>query len=221
MASKNFILYCSTTKKNLTGVICMKRTNRLFLFFNTLIVVFQIGCAHYPALQEPDLQTFKQTVHSESILDSLNQGKLAAGMPHFVVSQLFENYSAESIEIKVPVATLGANSGLKKKKVGAENMWIRISIFFLTGTKPLMENFTFGTKVPDFYRMDVSARDTLCVFFEDTVYCSVINYLNKSSVLTVRDSLPQIPVHTSLYAEIRYNDHPWRQVSYWYGIENT
>ena len=53
----------------------------------------------------------------------------------------------------------------------------------------------------------------------DTVYCSVISYLNKSSVLTVRDSLQQLPTQTRFYAEVHYNDHPWREISYWYDIQ--
>ena len=197
----------------------MKRTNRIFFFFTTLIFVLQIGCAHYPALQEPDTQNFRQIVYSEALLDSVNQGKLTAGMPHFLVSQLFINYSAESIEIKVPVATLGSKQRLEEEE-GWSRKYVDPNInIFLDRYETSDGKLYVWYQRPDFYRMDVSARDTLCVFFEDTVYCSVINYLNKSSVLTVRDSLPQIPVHTSLYAEIHYNDHPWRQASYWYGVE--
>ena len=46
-----------------------------------------------------------------------------------------------------------------------------------------------------------------------------LEYLNKSKTLTVRDSLPQIPGKTNLYAEIRYQEHRWREVSYWYTIQ--
>ena len=147
----------------------MTGIRNIFLLFTSLILLLQVGCAHYPALQEPDVKMFNQTINSKDLRDSLSLGKLTAGMPHFVVSQLFKLY-----------------------------VWYHR---------------------PDFYSTDVSQRDTLCIFYDDTVYCSVINYLNKSTVLTVRDSLPQIPADTSLFAEIRYNDHPWREVSYWYHIE--
>ena len=36
---------------------------------------------------------FNNTVSSDVLRDSLSSGKLTAGMPYFVVSQLFKNYS--------------------------------------------------------------------------------------------------------------------------------
>ena len=197
----------------------MKRINRIFLLFTTLIILLQVGCAHYPVLHEPDTHMFMQTVHSEALLDSLNQGKLTAGMPHFVVSQLFKNYTAGSMEIKIPVATLGSKQRLQEEE-GWNRKYVDPNISILLDKYETCEGKLFvWYQRPDFYSMDVSQRDTLCVFYDDTVICSVISYLNKSTVLTVRDSLPQIPVSTSLFAEIRYNDHPWREVSYWYNIE--
>ncbi len=181
----------------------MKIFKRYFSLFTVILILLQVGCSHYPVLQEPDAQKFNQTVYSESLQDSLMNGKLTAGMPHFVVSQLFKNYSAESIEIKVPVATLGGKQRLEEEE-GWSRKYVDPNInIFLDRYETSDGKLYIWYQRPDFYRMDVSARDTLCVFFEDTVYCSVINYLNKSSVLTIRDSLPQIPVHTSLYAEIR------------------
>lgn len=197
----------------------MKKIKRIFLLFTFLIILLQVGCTHYPALQEPDVVMFKQTVHSESLLDSLNQGKLSAGMPHFVVSQLFKNYSAGSMEIKVPVATLGSKQRLQEEE-GWNRKYVDPNISVLLDKFETCEGkLLVWYQRPNFYSMDVSQRDTLCVFFDDTVICSVISYLNKSNVLTVRDSLPQIPVSTSLYAEIHYNDHPWREVTYWNNLE--
>jgi hypothetical protein len=141
------------------------------------------------------------------------------GMLRFVVHQLFYNYDSGSKEIIIPVATLGSKQRLEEEE-GWNRKYVDPNInVFLDKYETSEGRLYVWYQRPDFYRMDVSARDTLCVFYEDTVYCSVINYLNKSSVLTVRDSLPQIPVRTNLYAEIRYNDHPWREVSYWYNIE--
>jgi hypothetical protein len=197
----------------------MKIIKRNFLFFTLLLILLQVGCSHYPVLQEPDVQVFNETVNSENLRDSLSQGKLTPGMPHFIVSQLFKNYSEGSMELKIPVATLGSKQRLQEEE-GWSRKYVDPNINVL-----LDEYETRGGKLyiwyqrPDFYTMDVSQRDTLCVYYEDTVYCSVISYLNKSTVLTVRDSLPKIPVQTKMYAEIRYNDHPWREVSYWYNIE--
>jgi len=197
----------------------MNSRNQFILFFISLLILSQVGCSHYPVLQEPDIQMFNQTVSSESLRDSLLHGKLSAGMPRFVVNQLFNNYDSGSREIIIPVATLGSKQRLEEEE-GWNRKYVDPDInVFLDKYETCEGRLYVWYQRPDFYRMDVSARDTLCVFYEDTVYCSVINYLNKSSVLTVRDSLPQIPVSTSLFAEIRYNDHPWREVSYWYNIE--
>jgi hypothetical protein len=197
----------------------MKKNNHSLLLFISLILILQIGCTNYPVIQEPDVQMFNNTVYSVALRDSLIQGKLTSGMPYFVVSQLFKNYKTEMMETKIPVASLGSKQRLQEEE-GWSRKYVDPNINVL-----LDEYETSGGKLyvwyqrPDFYTMDVSQRDTLCVYYEDTVYCSVISYLNKSSVLTVRDSLPKIPVQTILYAEIRYNDHPWRGVSYWYNIE--
>jgi hypothetical protein len=197
----------------------MNSRNQFILFFISLLILLQVGCSHYPVLQEPDIQMFNQQVSSESLRDSLLHGKLSAGMPRYVVHQLFYNHANGSGKIIIPVATLGSKQRLEEEE-GWNRKYVDPNInVFLDKYETSEGRLYVWYQRPDFYRMDVSARDTLCVFYEDTVYCSVINYLNKSSVLTVRDSLPQIPVRTNLYAEIRYNDHPWREVSYWYNIE--
>ena len=197
----------------------MKKTKHIFFLFTSLLILLQIGCTQYPVIQEPDVQKFDETVYSEALRDSLTQGKLTAGMPHFVASQLFKNWTEGIIKTKIPVATLGSKQRLQEEE-GWSRKYVDPNIkVFLDQYETCEGKLYVWYQRPDFYSMDVSARDTLCVFYEDTVYCSVINYLNKSSVLTVRDSLPQIPVQTSLYAEVRYNDHPWREVSYWYNIE--
>jgi len=197
----------------------MNSRNHFILFFISLLILSQVGCSHYPVLQEPDIQMFNQTVSSESLRDSLINGKLSAGMPRFVVNQLFNNYDSGSKEIIIPVATLGSKQRLEEEE-GWNRKYVDPNINVLLDKYETCEGELYvWYQRPNFYTMDVSQRDTLCVFYNDTVYCSVINYLNKSSVLTVRDSLPQIPVLTSLYAEIRYNDHPWREISYWYNLE--
>lgn len=197
----------------------MKKIKQSFIIITSLLILLQIGCTQYPVLQEPDAQKFEQIVQSEYLQDSLMQGKLTAGMPRFVVSQLFKDYRDGLKEVKIPVATLGS-----KQRLEEEEGWSRKYVD--PNVKVFLDKYETSTgklyvwyQRPDFYTMDVSQRDMLCVFYQDTFYCSVINYLNKSSVLTVRDSLNQLPKDTALFAEIRYNDHPWREVSYWFSIE--
>jgi hypothetical protein len=197
----------------------MKKTKQIFFLFTSLLILLQFGCTQYPVLQEPDVQKFNETVYSSALRDSLQEGMLTKGMPHFVVSQLFKDYSAGNNELKIPVATLGSKQRLEEEE-GWSRQYVDPNInVFLDEYETSKGKLYVWYQRPDFYTMDISQRDTLCVFYDDTVYCSVINYLNKSSVLTVRDSLPQIPVQTSVYAEIHYNDHPWHEVSYWYNIE--
>jgi hypothetical protein len=184
-----------------------------------LLLFLQIGCTHYPVIQEPDSQMFNQTVYSPALRDSILDGKLTAGMPRFVISQLFKNWTDGIKEVNIPVATLGSKQRLEEEE-GWSRKYVDPNIKVFLDKYETSEGKLFvWYQRPDFYSMEVSARDTFCVFYEDTMYCSVINYLNKSSVLTVRDSIPQIPAQTSLYAEVRYNNHPWREVSYWYSIE--
>jgi hypothetical protein len=179
----------------------------------------QFGCTNYPVIQEPDSQLFNQTVHSTSLQDSLLAGKLTAGMPRFVVSQLFKNYSEGSMEVKIPVATLGSKQRLVEEEGWSRNYVDPNITVLLDKYETSKGKLYVWYQRPNFYTMDVYRGDTLCVFYNDTVFCSIINYLRKPTVLTVRDSIPQLPSNTILYAEIRYHDHPWREISYWYNIE--
>lgn len=197
----------------------MKRIKYNFAILVALLVLIQIGCTNYPVILEPDSQMFSQTVQSPVLRDSLNEGNLTAGMPHFVVSQLFKNYAGNLQEIKIPVATLGSKQRLQEEE-GWSRKYVDPNISILMDIYETSEGrFYVWYQRPDYYTMDISSRDTLCVFYEDTVYYSVINYLNKSTKLTLRDSLPQLPANTNLYCEIHFNDHPWREISYWYNAE--
>jgi len=197
----------------------MKRIEYISSVLVLLFIVLINGCTEYPAIQEPDMDRFNQTVHSLALRDSLLAGKLTTGMPYFVASQLFEDWTPSIMEIKIPVASLGSKQRLKETEgLGRDYDDPDIKVF-LDEYETEKGKLHVWYQRPDFYTMDVSARDTLCIFLEDTVICSVIKYLTKSKTLTVRDSLPQIPRKTNLYAEIHYHEHGWREVSYWYNIQ--
>lgn len=197
----------------------MKKIKHGFIPLALLFHLLQIGCTQYPLIKEPNTQLFNQTVHSAALRDSLMNGKLTPGMPHFVVSQLFKDWTDGIRELKIPVASLGSKQRLEEEE-GWSRKFVDPNIkVFLDEYETSDGNLYVWYQRPDFYTMDVSARDTLCIFFVDTVMCSVIINLNNSKVLTVKDSLTQIPEDTSLYAEVLYNDHPWRGTSYWYNIE--
>ena len=192
---------------------------KLALVVLVSFLFLQIGCTNYPVIQEPDTQKFNQTVHSPSLRDSLVDGNLTAGMPYFVVSELFENWTDGIKEIKIPVATIGSKQRLVEEEGWSRNYVDPNIKVFLDKYETPKGNLYIWYERPDFYTMDVSQLDTLCVFYNDSVYCSVVNYLNKSTALTIRDSLPQLPTDTSLYCEIRYRDREWQNVSYWYNLQ--
>jgi hypothetical protein len=184
-----------------------------------LFIILINGCTEYPAIQEPDMDRFNQTVHSPALRDSLLAGKLTTGMPYFVVSQLFDGWTSGIKDTKIPVASLGSKQRLEEVEGWGRDYVDPDIKVFLDEYETDKGKLHVWYQRPDFYTMDVSARDTLCIFLEDTVICSVVKYLNKSKTLTVRDSLPQVPRKTNLYVEIRYQDHSWREISHWYTIQ--
>lgn len=197
----------------------MKRIEYISSVLVLLFIVLINGCTEYPAIQEPDMDRFNQTVHSPALRDSLLAGKLTTGMPYFVTSQLFEGWTPSIMEIKIPVASLGSKQRLRETEgLGRDYVDPDIRVFLDEYETEKGKLYVWYQR-PDFYTMDVSARDTLCIFLEDTVICSVIKYLTKSSVLTIKDSLPQVSSAKNIYAEVRYKNHSWRKSSYWYALK--
>ena len=196
----------------------MSNSKLLILIAYILVIILQEGCTKHLIIQEPDTERFNQTVHSPALRDSLQAGKLTPGMPYFVVSQLFVGWTAAK-DTKIPVASLGSKQRLEEVEGWGRDYVDPDIKVFLDEYETDKGKLHVWYQRPDFYTMDVSTRDTLCIFLEDTVISSVVKYLNKSKTLTVRDSLPQVPRKTNLYAEIRYQDHSWREVSHWYTLQ--
>ena len=192
---------------------------KLVLMVAVSFLFLQIGCTNYPVLQEPDSQRFNKVVQSASLRDSLVDGKLTAGMPYFVVSQLFKDYTEGIKEIKIPVATVGSKQRLVEEEGWSRNYVDPNLNVFLDIYETSKGKLYVWYERTDFYTMDVSLNDTLCVFYNDLVYCSPINYLYKSTLLTVKDSFPNLPTATDLYGEIRYKDSEWQNVTYWYKLQ--
>lgn len=197
----------------------MRIIKYILTMFPVLLFLLLTGCAKYPLIQEPDVQMFNKNVYSPALRDSLLKGKLADGMPYYVVNQLFKNWNSDIKETHIPVACLGCKERLEESE-GLNRKYVNPNTkYFLDKYQTSKGTLYIWYERPDFYAADVSGHDTLFIFLKDTVFCSVINYLNKSSVLTVRDSLPRVPVYKGFYAEVHYKDHPWRHISYWYNLE--
>ncbi len=196
----------------------MKYTRFCFLLSILILFLINSGCIHKPVIHDPDYQMFKEQVGSTSLLDSLDEGKLIKGMPYYIVTQLFKNYPDNYKRTKILVAGLGSKQQLEEKEgLGRIYTDPNIQIFmdeYDTDKGKLYVWYQF----PDFYRLDISAGDTLYIFLSDTVFKSVITCLKNSRALSVENSSSIIPQNKNLYAEIHYKDHPWPKISYWYTI---
>lgn len=195
----------------------MKNSKLLILIAYILLIILQTGCIQPPIIHEPDLEKFNLTVHSTALRDSLKNGVLTPGMPYFVVNQLFEDWPETSI--KIPVASLGSKQRLVETEGWGRDYNDPNIQIYLDEYKTGKGELKVWYQLPNFYRMDISSGDTLCVYFKDSVFCSPVNFLRKFSALTVKDSLALLPQMTNLYAEIHYKDHNWRKVSYWYTVQ--
>jgi hypothetical protein len=195
----------------------MNRMKIKLLLLSVITALLFISCNSHHVINEPDYGRFNKTVHSEVLQDSLNMGVITSGMPYFVVSQMFEGWPQNNV--KIPVATLGSKQRLEESEGWSRKYTDPNHQIFLDEYKTDKGELKVWYQYPDFYRMEVSMGDTLCIFFEDSIICSTIKYLNKSLTLTVRDSLTQLPAGENLYGEIRYKDHGWRKVSHWYTLQ--
>ncbi len=183
------------------------------------MVCLQVGCgAEYPLTSSPNMMLFDSTVASPALRDSLREDKLAAGMPYFVVTQIFDRWPSSRKHTKVPVASIGSRQRLWEVEGWArEFVDPNIQVFF-DEYKTKKGKLVVWYQKPDFYRMDVKMGDTLYIFWDDTVAYSVIDHLKKSRTITVEDKFPQIPRSDTLYGEIHHYDHSWRDVSYWFAL---
>jgi hypothetical protein len=119
----------------------------------------------------------------------------------------------------IPVASLGSKQRLEEVEGWGRKYVDPDTKVFLDEYETEKGKLFVWYHRPDFYSFKVSSKDTLCIFLEDTVICSTIKYLNTSLLLTLKDSLSQFHSDNNIYAEIRYNDHPWRVVSFWYDLK--
>ncbi len=150
----------------------MKIYNYFVLIAATLLLL-QIGCTQYPAIQDPDKEMFNQTVYSTALRDSISAGKLTEGMPWFVVDQLFEHWKTRSNirEIQIPVASLGSKQRLLEEE-GWNRVWVEHKQnTYLDQYETSKGKLSVWYVRPDFYTMDVSDRDTLCIFSEEPNMC--------------------------------------------------
>ena len=150
----------------------MKPITRLILIFTSILFFLQLGCSHYPVLQEPDIQKFKQIVSSELLRDSLLNGKLTVRMPRNVVTKLFGNYDSGSKEVTIPVATLGGKQRLEERGWNRKYVDPNINVFLNRYETSEGRLFVWYQR-PDFYRMDVfSSRYLLCFLWRYSLLLS-------------------------------------------------
>ena len=186
----------------------------MFILISSLILL--VSCRSVQVIHEPDTDMFNKVVGSTDLQDSLKNGILTIGMPHFVVSQLFRDTT--STRVKIPVASIGSKQRLVQSEgLGRDYVDSNVKVFldeYMTEKGELKVWY----QVPNFYGMNVSSGDTLCIYYEETEMCSRIECLKESIRLTIRDSLSSLPENTNLYAEIKYKENDLRDVSYWFTL---
>ena len=182
-----------------------------------LAAIFAVGCiCHSHSMRAPDRNHFRAVVASPALRDSLDSGCLLAGMPNFVIKEIFADFGPYR---PLPVASVGSRQELRDTEG-----WGRVS--HDPGIKVYMCEYpTSRGKVavwilyPDFYRMGTSVNDTLVIYWQGSTQPTVIQCLLNATSAGVGDSLNDIPPGTSVYGEIRHVDNPDRTISYWYRLQ--
>jgi len=198
----------------------MKMLKSVIIGFIILLFLMLSGCiTKYPVLGQPDMRRFTNIVTSTALQDSLQAGKLTVGMPYYVVREIFNEWKrGKMADIGRDIASIGSRQRLREVEgFGRGHVDPDIKIY-LDEYKTREGKLIIWYQFPDFYRMDVSVDDILCVFLEDTVCCSTIMCLKDRDTLCVEDSLSIIPQDQDLYGEIYYEDHNHRDTTYWYKL---
>ena len=186
---------------------------RFFLFFSGVFLA--TGCSSRYEISKPDYNKFEKVVASPALRDSLRQGKLVPGMPYFVAETLFSKWK---VRRHIPVPSIGSKQELREVE-GWGRLYVDPNIrVFMEEYKTDDGTLTLWYQFPDFYRMNVSANDTLFVYSKDRVVSSVIRCLRSTDAIRVKDTLSSVPQGDTLYAEIHYVENPKSpsNISYWY-----
>jgi hypothetical protein len=190
------------------------RPARCGLILVLALLAFLTGCLHgRHAIRPPDRERFFAAVPSPALRGDFEGDRLAPGMPYFVVDELFAEWGDVYHR---PVASIGSRQELRDKEG-----WGRLSHdphikVFMREFKTKQGEIAVWYRFADFYRIEVSAGDTLAVYVNDTVLVSPICCLLGPTSLAVEDSLAGLPEDSLFFAEIRHLDHPRYTVTYWY-----
>ncbi|MBI3365144.1 MAG: hypothetical protein HY033_09580 [Ignavibacteriae bacterium] len=171
-----------------------------------------ISCVRHPVtFGKPDLQRFRTSVHSQSLLDSIRQNVLAVGMPHFVVREIFLSCDGDT---EIPVASIGSRQKLDEH----EGLF---SHFHDPGIEVYLDRYKTerGTLLvwygnPTFYRFGVMAKDTLYAYGEQEIDTSRVLWLLKPFSLRLEKRMHTTDIP---YAEIHHREQKG-QISYWYNL---
>jgi hypothetical protein len=180
-----------------------------------LLALVVMGCSTANKMTQPDFNEFEKVVASTSLRDSLRQGKLVPGMPYFVAETLFSNWQ---VRRHIPVASVGSKQELKEVE-GWGRQYVDPNIrVFMEEYNTDVGTLTLWYQYPDFYRMNVSAGDTLYVFSKGRVFSSLVGCLRSSDAIRVKDTLKTVPKGDTLYCEIHFVENPRSPLnsSYWY-----
>ncbi|MDT8323147.1 MAG: hypothetical protein RRA94_03465 [Bacteroidota bacterium] len=197
----------------------MKNPQRITL---PCVLLFLLSgcCAPPPFPQRPDHDTFAQRVPIPELKDSLRVGVLCAGMPYYVVREIFASHTDDChTDTARQVPGPGSRQALRESE-GWKRDYADPNIQVFLDTYEVPEGrLAIWYRKPDFYVMDVARNDRICIHAGDSAYCADIAFLASRRALLLRQVIDLPGNHTgSLSAVIFHDDHAWRAQSWWTGI---
>lgn len=180
------------------------------------LLLLLTACRHSYEVQQPDYRQFDRYVGSPALRDSLHHNALTPGMPQWIADTLF---SRSVKNPPVAVASAGSRQVLRDTEGWGRQVndpgvkvWL---VEYGTGAGTL----SVWSRALDFYRANVESRDTLALYWRDSVYAERVACLERRDKLVLQNPLPGVPIDALYPCEVRAVDNPDMPVSYWYQLK--
>lgn len=180
-------------------------------------LVLALACAKPVPFSPPDQERFLREVGSPALRDSLRSGRIAIGMPYFVVADVCKNQNGAR---RIAVASPGSAQALQEVE-GAGRRYVDPTLkIFMDDYQTDQGRLRVWYRLPDFYRMHVTAGDTLIAFWQEQRHSALIQFLYHENRLALAQALAELPAESRFYGEIRHVNAPdGRKTSFWYNLK--
>jgi hypothetical protein len=179
-------------------------------FILLLLCVIAFSCTPECSYNSPDLEKFKENVKSESLREDIKNNSLSAGMPKYVLDEIFKKCDCET---KIPVTSIGSKKQLLETEGNQvyENPEPKI---FLDIYKTQSGKLYIWYGKLDFYGFEVMKNDFIYFYNNEGVDTAKILYLTKPKKLKIDKELIYENVK---FAEIHHREKK-DSVTYWYNL---